>query len=110
MLKIDLTPQLKKLEEEIGERCLEAIKANAPKKTGLYAASWKWKTIKEAGGPAVVLYSDHPKRKTLTHILELGHLTKPSIKGFGKGKQWFVSAQPHIKPAVDAYKPIYLKN
>ena len=68
------------------------IGANAPKKTGRYAKSWRTKKTKETSTELqVTVYS--PTRYMLAHLLEHGHAKR------GGGR---VRAIPHIAPAEEA--------
>ena len=68
------------------------IGANAPRKTGHYAKSWRTKKTKETSTELqVTVYS--PTRYMLAHLLEHGHAKR------GGGR---VRAIPHIAPAEEA--------
>ena len=68
------------------------IGANAPRKSGRYAKSWRTKKTKETSTELqVTVYS--PTRYMLAHLLEHGHAKR------GGGR---VRAIPHIAPAEEA--------
>ncbi len=108
-IKIDLNPQILKILEEAGKSCSEEIKKTAPRrKTGTreYADSWTYEVDKNS--ETVTVYNKG-KQASLTHLLEFGHLTKPSPKGYGKGTQHRVPPQEHIRPAYNKSKKEYLE-
>ena len=75
-----------------GNAVKKDIGANAPKKTGRYAKSWRTKKTKETSTELqVTVYS--PTRYMLAHLLEHGHAKR------GGGR---VRAIPHIAPAEEA--------
>ena len=75
-----------------GNAVKKDIGANAPKKTGRYAKSWRTKKTKETSTELqVTVYS--PTRYMLAHHLEHGHAKR------GGGR---VRAIPHIAPAEEA--------
>ena len=75
-----------------GNAVKKDIGANAPKKTGSYAKSWRTKKTKETSTELqVTVYS--PTRYMLAHLLEHGHAKR------GGGR---VRAIPHIAPAEEA--------
>ena len=75
-----------------GNAVKKDIGANAPKKTGRYAKSWRTKKTKETSTELqVTVYS--PSRYMLAHLLEHGHAKR------GGGR---VRAIPHIAPAEEA--------
>ncbi|MBQ9032845.1 MAG: HK97 gp10 family phage protein [Parasporobacterium sp.] len=76
------------------------IGANAPKKTGRYAKSWRTKKTEESSTEVeVTVYS--PTRYMLAHLLEHGHAKR------GGGR---VRAIPHIAPAEEAAEEEFLKD
>ena len=76
------------------------IGANAPKKTGRYAKSWRTKKTKETSTELqVTVYS--PTRYMLAHLLEHGHAKR------GGGR---VRAIPHIVPAEEAAEETLMKD
>ena len=75
-----------------GNAVKKDIGANAPKKSGRYAKSWRTKKTKETSTELqVTVYS--PSRYMLAHLLEHGHAKR------GGGR---VRAIPHIAPAEEA--------
>ena len=75
-----------------GNAVKKDIGANAPKKTGRYAKSWRTEKTKETSTELqVTVYS--PSRYMLAHLLEHGHAKR------GGGR---VRAIPHIAPAEEA--------
>ena len=75
-----------------GNAVKKDIGANAPRKTGRYAKSWRTKKTKETSTELqVTVYS--PTRYMLAHLLEHGHAKR------GGGR---VRAIPHIAPAEEA--------
>ena len=76
------------------------IGANAPKKSGRYAKSWRTKKTKETSTELqVTVYS--PSRYMLAHLLEHGHAKR------GGGR---VRAIPHIAPAEEAAEEVLMKD
>lgn len=74
-----------------GNTVRNEIKANAPKRTGKYAASWSVKTDKETS-TSLSLIVHSRNRYQLAHLLEFGHAKR------GGGR---VPAQPHIAAAEE---------
>ena len=75
-----------------GNAVKKDIGANAPRKSGRYAKSWRTKKTKETSTELqVTVYS--PTRYMLAHLLEHGHAKR------GGGR---VRAIPHIAPAEEA--------
>ena len=75
-----------------GNAVKKDIGANAPRKSGRYAKSWRTKKTKETSTELqVTVYSQ--TRYMLAHLLEHGHATR------GGGR---VRAIPHIAPAEEA--------
>lgn len=100
-IKIDLKPDITKILEKIGLECSKEISRTAPRrKSGYrdYADSWTYEL--EKSGETVTVFNDG-RDVSLSHLLELGHLTRPSKKGFGKGVQRRVPPQEHIRPAYN---------
>lgn len=60
---------------EVGQEATERIKVEAPKRTGLYAKSWKW--MQESGRlkTTVRVYGTGTASR-LSHLLENGHLSR----------------------------------
>ena len=54
----------------------------------------------EKSGETVTVFNDG-RDVSLSNLLELGHITRPSKKGFGKGVQRRVPPQEHIRPAYN---------
>ena len=76
------------------------IGANAPRKSGRYAKSWRTKKTKETSTELqVTVYS--PTRYMLAHLLEHGHAKR------GSGR---VRAIPHIAPAEEAAEEALMKD
>ena len=76
------------------------IGANAPRKSGRYAKSWRTKKTKETSTELeVTVYS--PTRYMLAHLLEHGHAKR------GGGR---VRAIPHIAPAEEAAEEALMKD
>ena len=77
---------------KVGNAVKNDIGANAPRKSGRYAKSWRTKKTKETSTELqVTVYS--PTRYMLAHLLEHGHAKR------GGGR---VRAIPHIAPAEEA--------
>ena len=77
---------------KVGNAVKNDIGANAPRKSGRYAKSWRTKKTKETSTELqVTVYS--PSRYMLAHLLEHGHAKR------GGGR---VRAIPHIAPAEEA--------
>ena len=83
------TDEMKSAVKKAGKTVRDEIKANAPKKTGQYAASWTAKTTLETAH-SLHLTVHSPKKYQLAHLLEHGH----AKRGGGRTK-----ARPHIAPA-----------
>lgn len=83
------TDEMKSAVKKAGKTVRDEIKANAPKRTGQYAASWTAKTTKETSN-ALEITVHSKNRYQLAHLLEYGH----AKRGGGRTK-----AQPHIAPA-----------
>ena len=83
-----------------GNAVKKDIGANAPKKSGRYAKSWRTKKTKETSTELqVTVYS--PSRYMLAHLLEHGHAKR------GGGR---VRAIPHIAPAEEAEEEVLMKD
>ena len=83
-----------------GNAVKKDIGANAPKKSGRYAKSWRAKKTKETSTELqVTVYS--PSRYMLAHLLEHGHAKR------GGGR---VRAIPHIAPAEEAAEEVLMKD
>ena len=83
-----------------GNAVKKDIGANAPKKTGRYAKSWRTEKTKETSTELqVTVYS--PSRYMLAHLLEHGHAKR------GGGR---VRAIPHIAPAEEAAEEVLMKD
>ena len=83
-----------------GNAVKKDIGANAPKKSGRYAKSWRTKKTKETSTELqVTVYS--PSRYMLAHLLEHGHAKR------GGGR---VRAIPHIAPAEEAAEEVLMKD
>ena len=84
------TEDMKKDVRKVANNVKKEIKANAPRKTGKYAASWATKTAKENNEMlSIVVYSKLPSRP---HLLENGH----ALRRGGRAR-----AFPHIAPAEE---------
>ncbi len=84
--------EMKAAVKKAGDTVKTNISANAPKRTGKYAKSWRAKTTKEtASTMEVTVYS--PSKYMLAHLLEHGHAKR------GGGR---VAGKPHIAPAAEA--------
>ena len=83
-----------------GNAVKKDIGANAPRKSGRYAKSWRTKKTKETSTELqVTVYS--PTRYMLAHLLEHGHAKR------GGGR---VRAIPHIAPAEEAAEETLMKD
>lgn len=86
----EITDEVEKIFDEVGKDTVKWLKANSPKKTGIYAKSWKLKKEKgDLGKVSITVYNQ--KKGYLTHLLEHGHAIKN-----GKGR---ARAIPHISTA-----------
>ena len=83
------TDEMKSAVKKAGKTVKDEIKANAPKKTGQYAASWTAKTTLETAH-SLHLTVHSPKKYQLAHLLEHGHAKRNGGR---------VSGKPHIAPA-----------
>lgn len=98
-LNIDLTKPIIRILEEIGEACAKDIEEKSPRRKitgGSYAKGW---TYRQKGKDTVYVYNDG-REKSLTHLLELGHLNKNG--------DTFVQPQEHIRPIYNKYAEICL--
>lgn len=87
------------VKEKIKEACefaVNEIKQSAPQRTGTYAAGWTYIIVDKTG----VIYNSG-KRKSLTHLLELGHRSRSGGS---------VPPQEHIRPSYLKTKELYLKS
>ena len=83
-----------------GNSVKKDIGANAPKRTGKYAKSWRTKKTRETSTELeVTVYS--PTRYMLAHLLEHGH----AKRGGGRTR-----AFPHIAPAEEAAEEVLLRD
>ena len=90
---IEITDEVEKIAVSVGKEAVKQLKEISPKKTGVYAKSWKLKKEKgELGKFSVTVYNQ--KKGYLTHLLEHGH----AIHG-GTGR---AKAIPHISVAEKA--------
>ena len=94
-IEIDFKSAISDILPEIGDLTSGRIKADAPSRQGKYAQGW---TYKMEGKETVVVYNGG-KRASLSHLLELGHLSRNG--------SW-VPPQEHIRPAYNESKKIYL--
>lgn len=76
--------------DKAAKNAVSALKADSPKRTGDYAASWADKVDKSKNASVYtrIVYSKKPNYR-LTHLLEKGHKAR-------NGR--FVSARVHISP------------
>lgn len=80
---------LKKAVKDAGKTVKDEIGANAPRKTGKYAKSWRTKVTAETSESiSLTVYS--PGRYQIAHLLENGHAKRNGGR---------VRAIPHIAPA-----------
>ena len=78
----------------------EQIAIKAPKKEGEYKEGWTFKQV----GTNFIIYNNST-RKTLSHLLEYGHIIKNQHGTYGRTK-----AIPHIAPVYEQLKTRYSKN
>jgi len=83
-----------------GKEMVEAIKSDAPKKTGKYAKGWKAKVT--LGKDYVKIKGANTTRPELTHLLENGHRTAGGTKMTRKF--------PHIKRNEEKYNELLLED
>jgi hypothetical protein len=102
-LKIDLTPEILKLQKKTGEAMAKDVAKNSPQgATGEYAKGWDYSlNIKDRSVTIGNLrqHASGKKSGSLTHLLELGHRTKNG---------GWVAPQEHIRPAFNRTKRVYL--
>lgn len=96
---IEVTDEVEEIAVDVAKEAVKQLKEISPKKTGVYAKSWKIKKEKgELGKFSVTIYNQ--KKGYLTHLLEHGH----AIHG-GTGR---AKAIPHIsiaeKTAVEKFE------
>lgn len=85
----EVNVSLKKAVDDASKVALEDVKANAPRKTGKYAKSWKVMDDKRyRHGYHKVVWT--PTYYTLVHLLEQGH----ALRDGGRSP-----AYPHVEPA-----------
>lgn len=94
-IELDFKSAFAEVLPEIGDLTAGQIQADAPKRQSKYARDW---TFKMQGKDTVTVYNGG-KRASLSHLLELGHRSRNG--------SW-VAPQPHIRPAYNASKKIYL--
>lgn len=86
-MKINISDDVRKILPKIGEQGADEVRWEAPVGyTEEYAEGW---TSEMEGQDTVVIYNDG-KHKSLSHLLELGHLSKSG---------GWVPPQEHIRPA-----------
>lgn len=79
--------------KEVARQSVKTLKATSPTKTGDYAKGWATKKVD--GGLVVYNKTDWQ----LTHLLENGHVVKPSPKHPNKMSR--VAPRKHIKPVEE---------
>lgn len=85
----DVTRLIKEDVIEVSENAVKKIKMRAPKRTGKYRRSWKYKIVYESASDIrVVIYNS--TKPQITHLLEYGH-TGPIV----------ARAFVHIKPGEE---------
>lgn len=90
---------IKKAVDEEGKQLLQNVKAASPG-TGTYKKGWGKKTLTDKGGRYLVAAVQKTPKKSLVHLLELGHDIKYKGKVVGHAK-----AFPHVtKHQTEAYK------
>lgn len=97
-IEVDLQAEVRKVFPQIGEYTEDEVRWKSP--VGYseeYAKGWTHKITDS--GRSVTVYNNG-KNKSLTHLLEKGHLSKNG---------GWVPAQPHIKPAYLVAKKEYLE-
>ena len=83
------TDSMKTAVTKAGKTVRKEVSANAPRRTGTYAKSWRTRKTRESSNVLeVTVYS--PKRYMLAHLVEKGHAKR------GGGR---VAGKPHIAPA-----------
>lgn len=83
-----------KAQDEVAEKVLADLKSSSPKRKGKYARGW---TIKRENKKVKIYNAKSPG---LTHLLEFGHAKKNGGR---------TRAIPHIKPAEEKAKTLFLK-
>lgn len=83
------TDSMKTAVKKAGNTVRKEVSANAPRRTGTYAKSWRTRKTRESSNVLeVTVYS--PKRYMIAHLVEHGHAKR------GGGR---VAGKPHIAPA-----------
>ena len=83
------TDSMKTAVKKAGNTVQKEVSANAPRRTGTYAKSWRTRKTRESSNVLeVTVYS--PKRYMIAHLVEHGHAKR------GGGR---VAGKPHIAPA-----------
>ena len=83
------TDSMKAAVKKAGNTVRKEVSANAPRRTGTYAKSWRTRKTRESSNVLeVTVYS--PKRYMIAHLVEHGHAKR------GGGR---VAGKPHIAPA-----------
>ena len=83
------TDSMKAAVKKAGNTVRKEVSANAPRRTGTYAKSWRTRKTRESSNVLeVTVYS--PKRYMIAHLVEHGHAKR------GGGR---VAGRPHIAPA-----------
>lgn len=101
-IEIDLKKQKRAILQRAAERCAKAIAAGAPVgKWGDYSGFWTWEFD---GEDKVVVFNNGPHR-SLSHLLEKGHLVQKA-----DGSHGWSPANPHIRPAFMQVKDQFLED
>lgn len=94
----EFSKEVQKVNDEAQQKtakdAVQMLKNNSPKSSGDYAAGW---TVKVTGAWSRVIYNKTHWR--LTHLLENGHVVKPSPKH--PGKKGRVNGIKHIAPVEE---------
>lgn len=97
-IKVDLTDEITKTLESIGQYTADDIRRRSPRRKGTYAAGWTSKT--SASGKFVTVYNSG-RDASLSHLIEFGTARRRTKKGKNTG---VMPPREHIRPAYEVGK------